>query len=74
MVPQTSGMSPTTQHSVLGENFFLIGQIFMNQNYFDQIFKKCIYLSAITIWKISNTVFSDELKSQTKAMNFEKMF
>ena len=27
MVLQTNGMPPTTQHSVLGENFRLIGQI-----------------------------------------------
>ena len=57
MALQTSGMSPTTQHSVLGENFCLIGQIFMNQTHFDQILKCFMHFSAIKIWKISSTVF-----------------
>ena len=57
MALQTSGMSHTTQHSVLGENFCLIGQIFMNQTHFDQILKCFMHFSAIKIWKISSTVF-----------------
>ena len=37
MVLQAGGMPPTTQHSVRGENFRLIGQSLINQTHYDKI-------------------------------------
>ena len=56
-------MFPITQHSVLGEIFCLIGQIFMNQTDFDQI----VTFSGIFLlqkFEKFQTLSSDDLKQK----------